>query len=226
MHHDVDEPGARGISRSSLLAAVVAGTVLLGASVAWSASRTPVVGGDAGRYTIAMEDYAFSPSNLTWRAGETVELTIVNRSQSRPGKPHEIMFGRGPLREEGPFGVVQGDGFNDPLLAGLAVELLGGSGVTMVMTGLETTLTGVDPAALMPPMGAGGMQPMRMGAVDFMAVVDPGGSLTFRFTVPDRPGTWEFGCFQQDGQHYLNGMKGTVTVVAADAAAVGSAGGA
>ena len=159
-----------------------------------------------------MDDYWFSPERLVWRAGETITITILNRSSSQPGAAHEIMFGRRPLREDGILGPVQGDGFEEQLLDGVTIELLAGDGVTMIMAE-EARLAGVDPMSLMPPGMDMGAQAMRPG-MDFMAVVSPRGSLTFRFQVPDRPGEWEFGCFAQDGQHYLNGMRGVVTVAA------------
>jgi len=83
--------------------------------------------------------------------------------------------------------------------------------VSMIMAD-KARLTGADPMSLMPPdMPMDGME-IRPG-MDFMAVLDPRGTLSLRFQVPDRPGQWEFGCFAQDGQHYLNGMRGVLTVV-------------
>jgi plastocyanin len=196
------------VTARGLAVAVGVTALALAGSTLWAAARAPALG--PNEYRIVMDDYSYSPKRLSWRPGETVTVTIVNRSSSRPGAPHEIMFGRGPLREPGPLGPIQGDGFEDQLLDGATVELRAGNGVTMVMA--ETArLTGVDPMSLMgPDMDMSG-QEMRMG-MDFMAVVEPGGSLTVSFQVPDRPGDWEFGCFQQDGQHYLNGMRGVLTV--------------
>lgn len=195
--------GVRGL----LVAALVASVTLV-LSVVWVAAPAPAA---AGEVTIVMDEYSFAPSELTWRAGQTVTVTIVNRSSSRPGVPHEIMFGRTPLQEEGPFGPLPGDGFESQFLDGASIELVRGQGVRMIMAD-TARLTGVDPMSLMPPGMDMSGQPMRMG-MDFMAVLEPGGSLTFRFQVPQLPGRWEFGCFQQDGQHYRNGMRGIVTVV-------------
>lgn len=42
----------------------------------------------------------------------------------------------------------------------------------------------------------------------FMIELEPGGTATISFTVPkDKGGTWELGCFSEDGQHYQEGMK-------------------
>lgn len=196
------------VSARGLVVAALVATVALVLSVAWVAAPAPRVEDEV---TIVMDEYSFAPSELTWRAGQSVTVTIVNRSSSRPGVPHEIMFGRNPLREDGPFGPLPGDGFESQFFDGTTIELVRGQRVTMIMAD-TARLTGVDPMALMPPGMDMSGQAMRMG-MDFMAVVDPGGSLTFRFQVPRLPGRWEFGCFQQDGQHYRNGMRGTVMVV-------------
>lgn len=197
------------MSSRGLVAAAIIAVAAVGGAFVWPGRDAPVA--RSGESTIVMDDYLFSPDRLTWRAGDTVTITVLNRSASRPGAAHEIMFGQRPLREESAVGPVQGDGFEEQLLDGATIELLAGDGVTMIMA--ETArLTGVDPMSLMPPDSMD-MQATRPG-MDFMAVVAPRGSLTFRFQVPDRPGEWEFGCFAQDGQHYLNGMRGVVTVAA------------
>lgn len=191
-----------------LAAAAGVAVVAVAASALWAAAQAPMLG--PNEYRIVMDDYLYSPDRLSWRSGDTVTVTIIDRSSSRPGKPHEIMFGRRPLREPGPFGPIQGDGFEEQLLSGSTINIIGGDRVTMVMAD-TARLIGVDPTSLMVPGMDMSGQPMQMG-MDFMAVLDPGGTLTFSFKVPARPGEWEFGCFQQDGQHYLNGMKGVLTV--------------
>jgi len=190
-----------------LLASAALAVLLLAAWSVWPGRTTAAGPGTS----IVMTDYAFSPDRLTWQVGQRVTLSVVNRSQSNPPRAHELMFGRRPIEVSGPFGLGPGDGFEDPLLGGVAIELLGGGGLTTLMTpGSE--LSGVDPASLLAP-GSGGQMPPRMD--QFMGVLPPAASLTFSFVVPDRPGEWEFGCFAQDGQHYLNGMRGTVTIVPA-----------
>ncbi|MFZ5852116.1 MAG: hypothetical protein ACOYY2_12100 [Actinomycetota bacterium] len=62
------------------------------------------------------------------------------------------------------------------------------------------------------PTGMPGMASVP-GMDSLMVVLAGGGRVTLDFTVPDLPGTWTFACFQQSGQHYLNGMSGQVTVV-------------
>lgn len=43
--------------------------------------------------------------------------------------------------------------------------------------------------------------------------LEPGATGTLTFTVPDKPGEWEMACFIDDGEHYDEGMHGTLTVV-------------
>jgi len=194
--------------RGLLTAAVLAGAFIVGA-VAWSAVGAVEVSGPGT--TLRMTDYAFSPSSLTWRVDERVTLTVVNDSGASPPKEHELMFGRDALSEPDPFGrPIPGDGFETPLLDGVAIELEGGGGLVMLMAP-GSQLTGVAPQSVVE--GAG----MEMEMMDqFMAVFTGGGELTMSFVVPDRPGEWEFGCFAQGGQHYLNGMRGSVTILPAE----------
>ncbi len=302
---------ARGV-----IVAIVVAAVAVGAAYAVEGSRRPVQG--PTHYTLTLTDYAFEPAHVVWRAGDRVTVTVVNRTQSVPGKPHEVMFGREPWRVAGPFGLRQRDGFLVDLLQG-PLEVSEAQGVSMLML-RNVSLTGEADALLVPAMGgmggmggagsgsgagagsmasgsmagaspsagsmpgegaaapsgaarngmtgqaqdgamaggsgaggamtggdsgAGGMSGDGMGssgaaggmggmAMDmfmskdlvgklepeaedmkgnFMLVVQPGGRFTMSFTVPDKPGEWTYGCFQQSGEHFLNGMKGTVTIL-------------
>src|SRR3546814_16176479 len=72
-------------------------------------------------------------------------------------------------------------------------------------------LTGLSPAEIVMP---GEMEMDHAGDMrGLMPLVGSRGNLTFSFTVPDKPGEWIYGRFQQRGQHFLNGMKGTVTIL-------------
>ena len=49
----------------------------------------------------------------------------------------------------------------------------------------------------------------------FMIVQEPSSEATIiEFIVPDKVGEWEFGCFQDDGADYDEGMRGKLVVVA------------
>lgn len=118
------------------------------------------------------------------------------------------------------------------LMSGLGVQVAGPAAKAPFVMQAPAAGGGAMPGMSMPGMsmpgmsmpgakkGGGAMPGMQMPAAGgetqadgFMLVLDPGGAATLTFTVPDKPGRWEFGCFRQDGQHYLNGMKGTITVV-------------
>ena len=285
----------RGISATSLAVSLVV-VVVLGLG-ALGLERSRAVSGEApGEYRLVMTDYAFAPSHLSLPPGERVTLTIVNQSQSVPGKEHEFMLGQVPIVENSPFGLVPGDGFKLPLLVNAEVEVTEAQKVTMLMPGstiltgsrLEELLVPVEgempgmeatpspgpatpapeptmapmpgmegtPTQTMAPMPGmemltptmapmPGMEEMPMQAVptatpaampgmspmfvsrdlagratpparamdQFMAVLADGGVLQISFVVPDEPGVWEYGCFAQNGQHYLNGMGGTIEIV-------------
>lgn len=178
----------------------------------WRASRsTPSYARGPGSVVVSGTDYAFSPSGLTWRVGERVTLTFENDSDGRPGKPHELMLGRRPVEEQTVFGKVFPGGYETDFFEGVDVRLAHARKLAMLMPG-DALVSG-----RMPPMDMGQME-MGHGESGFMLLVKPGGTATISFVVPNKPGRWEFGCFQQSGQHYENGMHGLVTVERALAA--------
>lgn len=174
----------------------------------WQSHRAPAAA--AGNYVITMDDYLYKPAHMIWHVGERITLTLVNHSESHPQKPHEFMVGRTPRTDETVFGVKQEDGFETTFFSGMTLEILAGSGMKMLMAG-DAKLTGL------PPMQVTAPGPMDMDHMEemtgFMPVFGKGATLTFSFVVPDRPGEWTYGCFQQSGQHFLNGMKGTITIL-------------
>ena len=160
-----------------------------------------------------MTDYRFEPDRVVVRPGDTVTITLVNKSRDRE---HEFMVGR-KVEMGGPFGD-RPEGYEEDFFNGLQVELLNAEGVTMLMpddakmSGMGGSMGGsgghgpMDSVMPMGGMGEGG----RHG---FMVQLRPGGKATIRFTVPaNRAGQWEVGCFAEDGQHYTEGMKGTLVV--------------
>lgn len=98
---------------------------------------------------------------------------------------HEIMFGKDVMRtNQRPSGYM----------------------VDMFTTGK------VEPEIIAASEGAG--EGEEEGHGGFMAVLPKNGDrVTIRFLVtPAMVGTWEMGCFEQDGVHYDAGMHGTVVV--------------
>lgn len=167
----------------------------------------PSGGAPTNNVQLSLEEYKFVPDKVRLRAGDTVTVTLVNNSGEK--REHEFMVGRDVMKG-GAFGD-KPVGYMTDFFAGLEVEVLEAQGVKTLAAG-EAKLTG---EAAMPFMGHGGM-PMGAGGAHqgFMVQLEPGGKLTFRFTVPaDRAGEWEIGCFAEDGQHYTDGMKATLVVV-------------
>ena len=265
---------------TSLLLTLLLGLGVLALSLLWRPALGPP------EYTLIMTDYDFSPSRIEWQPGQQITLRFVNDTSSVPGKAHEWMIGRGPVKEETVFGLRQGDGFEVSFLEG-PLEIVSVERVSMLMVrGLELTGNATE---LLEPMtmgmrqeeggaatpneaqqGKGEMDGMTMGGAqqmpadaqmgdghgmaegerggdempageqmgemamemfisqdlagemspevhmemsgNFMVVIQPGGSLVMRLTVPDKPGVWTFGCFQESGEHFLNGMRGRVLV--------------
>ncbi|MHB8252302.1 MAG: hypothetical protein ACYDEV_01040 [Acidiferrobacter sp.] len=49
----------------------------------------------------------------------------------------------------------------------------------------------------------------------FSVSLNGGQSFSFSFVVPNKLGKWNYACFLQTGQHYMNGMHGTIDVLPA-----------
>jgi len=66
--------------------------------------------------------------------------------------------------------------------------------------------------------GAFQISQLEAGHAGIMVMIDPtmipaSEQTVIRMTIPaDRVGTWQFGCFQERGQHYDDGMRGTLIV--------------
>jgi plastocyanin len=199
---------SHAVSWRQILISGLAAVVLVGGAYEWG--RRDAAPAGSNDFTIALTDYAFSPSHMVWRVGDRVTITLVEKSRAQPEKPHEFMIGRTPRTEETVFGIHQEDGFETPFFSGVTIDIIAGSGMKMLMAG-DATLTGLPPMKVMTP----GPMEMEEGEemTGFMPVVGAKGTLTFSFVVPDKPGEWIYGCFQQDGQHFRNGMKGTITIL-------------
>lgn len=167
-----------------------------------------VSGQEAGRkIRISMTEYKFSPARITLRAGERVTLMLVNEGGKK--KEHELMVGRG-VKKGGPF-QDRPDGYGADFFGGLAVEVGEARGVSELMAGEARVMGkhGMGMTKGMEPMKGMGQGGHGEGHRGFMVELKPGGVATLSFTVPaDKAGTWEMGCFSEDGQHYQEGMKG------------------
>lgn len=175
----------------------------------------------------------FEPGAIILQAGQRVRIVVENRGE----KDHEFMIGRNVVRSASGAP----DGFEIDFFEGIedlvTVEL---GANTMLMIDGETVMMsemgmGMGEEENM-GMGAEEEEDTEMGmgegeagdehedddehdedALDHMGwmLMSPAGSGTtiIEFTVPDdRAGKWEMACFEDDGSHYEDGMKGTVTI--------------
>ena len=141
-------------------------------------------GGKVEKYTIVMKDYSYTPNKMTWHVGDTVQITLKNESTD---KAHELLMGKDVNYSTDSFGKKYADGWKTPLFTDASqIQFLQGDGIA------ELRADGPETVALNPK----------------------GGHVTYTFTVPDKVGTWEFGCFEENGSHFSDhNMKGTIEIV-------------
>lgn len=165
----------------------VLGVVALGLGAASSGVAVPGRAAPAEqptKITVTMTNYKFTPDKLTLKVGERVELTLVNKSED---KTHEFLMGRDVKKSKDKFGKLYSDGFKTSLIDSRAAVTFG-EGETIEE--LQADL----------PASA--------------ALEKRGGSLTMEFTVPNKPGKWLYGCFQENGSHWDDHhMKGEIDIV-------------
>lgn len=179
-------------------------TVLLGAAALLAAA----CGGGAatadenGEIVITLNEFSFSPNNIEVSPGQTVTFVLNNEGE----KEHEFMIGRNVNMVDG-----EANGFEHDFFEGL--------------------MPTVDPMDAAMNMGDGDMDmgdgemdmgdgEMDMGGegdaehAGFMVVREPAETARITITIPaDASGTWDIGCFEEDGAHWDDGMKGTLTIV-------------
>ena len=135
-------------------------------------------------YDIAMKDYSYTPDHMTWHVGDTVTITLTNNATD---KTHEIMFGKGDLNYET-------DSFGQKHPHGWTTKLFDSPDQLHFMKGEKIE--------------------ELMAAMPMITLQPKGGTMTFSFTVPDKKGTWNYACFEENGSHYADhNMKGTIEIV-------------
>lgn len=189
-----------------VLIAVAVSLAVVWAAYGWEAANAPAEGPTS--FTLSEADYSFSPDHMTWHVGQHITLSFINHTQSHPGKDHEFVMGREPIMMTNAFGTEPAGNFIIPFFKGVTIDIISGHGLTAISPG-PAKLTGMNPQQLLLPADRG-PQP---NPPEFNPVFAPGGGMTISFTVPNEPGTWTYACFQQDQQHYMNGMHGTLTVL-------------
>lgn len=165
---------------------------------------------DGGEVTIVMSEYQFEPSAITLTPGTTVTLVLSNEGE----KDHEFMAGQEVSIEDGiPHGF-DSDFFDT--VEDLHID---------PPDALETSMEGMDMGdESMDDMGSTTTMQMDEGDdhsedeedhtdMGVMVVREPAQTARVTFTVTDASiGEWEFGCFEEDGAHWDDGMKGTIIV--------------
>ena len=140
--------------------------------------------GKVEKYTIVMKDYSYTPNKMTWHVGDTVEITLKNESTD---KAHELLMGKDVNYSTDSFGKKYADGWQTPLFTD-ASQVQFGEG--------------------------GDIAELRADGPETVALQPKGGHVVYTFTVPDKVGTWHFGCFEENGSHFSDhNMEGTIEIV-------------
>ncbi len=170
-------------ARSRWAAGMLAASALLIAG----ASQPSFAAGTVHQVTVVMNEFKFEPATIHLKAGETVALTIKNEGSVE----HEWSAGRNVVDN------TTEKGYRTDLWALLKPRV----------TGKKFDVEKVSATPSKSDEAESETAKMLSNEVD----VQPGGSVTLRFTVPaNAKGTWQFGCFAAG--HYESGMKGTLVI--------------
>lgn len=150
--------------------------------LATTVTVTACAGAATGDVTISSAEFSFKPNALRWKVGQQIRITLTNDGQ----KAHEWVIGRSPMSMPG-----MARTFSEQFFTGVDVKFER-DGRTADPSTVWMTEMGPDERSVALPIGT-----PRIDVI---------------FTVPDKPGEWEMGCFEDDGAHYDDGMKGKVTV--------------
>lgn len=183
----------------------IAGAItMFGKSVIVDAARgvfgSPVSSGLTHLYAL---DFYYVPNYMTWRVGDHMEIVFHNQSRAHW---HEWTIGRPVPNHESfqGFGVLNAGDWHHDFWDGVPVTLSDPIAIDNFVPH-KAKVTYIGPKAPYQITSGG----------DFSPTLQPGGSLTLSFTVPDKPGLWHFGCFVQEFIHYRTGMRGTINIIRA-----------
>ncbi len=182
----------------------VAGVVALFGKRAIVDSARAVFGSpvSSGKINLYQFDYYYVPNYMTWRVGDFVEVWLQNQSRTHW---HEWTIGRHvntlPFQA---FGNLPADAWATDFWSGVPVTLSDPVKVDNF----------VPHNAKVTYVGPKGPYQIASGG-DFSPTLQPGGSIKLSFTVPDKPGLWDFGCFVQEYIHYRTGMRGQINIIRA-----------
>lgn len=168
---------------------------------------------DGGEVTITLQEFQFEPSEITLTPGTTVTIRLENVGE----KDHEFMVGQEVHIEDGIphgfesdfFDTVEDLTIDPPDSLMTTMDEMGDEGMSDTTMG---DMEGDDMAG--DDMAGDDMGDMgEMEDMGVMVVRAPTQSATLTFTVTEASvGTWQIGCFEEEGAHWDDGMKGTLTV--------------
>ncbi len=188
--------------------------ITVAALLLFACAPAPVTPDPSGEIVIVQIDQEgamrFSPENIVLTAGQPVRLIVQNQGE----KSHEFMIGSEVAYRSSDGAPI---GFEDDFFEGIDVAgniTLGQGVMLMGIEGME----GMDMGEGMGEEGMGeeGMEEEGEEHGGFMLMSNPSsGTTILEFTVPeDKVGTWIIGCFLDNGSHFEDGMRATLTVVA------------
>lgn len=156
-----------------------------------------------GKLVIEMRDFRFMTDNIQLKVGQEVTFILNNEGE----KDHELMIGRNVIVDGGTTVGFEHDMFEEspPMVMGGGEE----------MDHAEEGNGGMGDGAMGDAEGdMGDMGDMEMDHPGFMVLMPPQSEPTMvTFTVTeDMVGEWEMACFQGNGSHYDDGMRGKVVV--------------
>ena len=160
--------------------------------------------------TIELSEFSYSPDTIELVVGQEVTLNFINTGALH----HEFMIGHeANIHEDGTI-----DGYGEDFFAVGGVEPVLVSGMAMLDGEMRGDKMGMYMNEEHMNMEGEGMR-MGMGSMSdrppgYMVMLTPEmNTATITFTVTaEMIGTWQFGCFVEEGTHFNAGMVGSLIV--------------
>jgi len=165
-------------------------------SIALACGGGAVEPDEKGALNIILDDFKFTPDTIELKSGRKVRMILNNKSKEHD---HGFMIGLDVVRQGG-----AASGYTSDFFEGVDINVIGPA-KTVIVGGAFVTWEG---DAVEDSDGGD-----ADGAQGFMVLIGPSSESTvIEFTVPEKYGEWEFASFENDGERYEDGMRGTVKV--------------
>jgi hypothetical protein len=132
-----------------------------------------------GLVNVYQQDFYFVPNYMTWRVGDRMTLHLQNMSTTRW---HEMQIGRHVSMEKTIFGTLTADGFQEDFWDGVHVTFSNPYKIDNLV--YNKAIPTFDAPKSEFALTTGG---------SFSPTLQPGGHIDITFTVPDKPGIWQYG---------------------------------